>query len=91
MSPVGMKRFACSAAAIELVGAAHVQLIVSTPFCVRALAVRRSDQVVLIIITLLFGAQQSVLGRDTLYLDTAKCKVLCLQSSAGYLKETNSG
>jgi len=35
----------------------------------------RWDQVVLITITLLFGAQQSVLGRYTLYLDRAKCKV----------------
>jgi len=62
MSSVGMQRFTCSAAALELVGASNVQLIVSTPFCVRALAVRRSDKVVLIITTLLFGAQQSVLG-----------------------------
>jgi len=61
-------------------GAAHVQLIVS-----HALSgpVRRSDQVVLIIITLLFGAQQSLLGRDTPCLDSPKCMVLYL-SNAGY-------
>jgi len=35
------------------------------------------------------GAQQSVLGCDTLCLDSPKCMVLCLQSNAGYLKETN--
>jgi len=32
---------------------------------------------------LLFGAQQSVLGRDTICLDSPKCMVLCL-SNAGY-------
>jgi len=60
------------------------------PSCVRAKAVQRSDQVVLIIIKLLFGAQQTVLGRDTPCLDSPKCMVLCLPSNAGYLKETNS-
>jgi len=49
-----------------------------------------ADQVVLIIITLLFGAQQSVLGRDAPCLDSPKCLVLCLQSNAGFMKETNS-
>jgi len=47
------------------------------PFCVHAKAVRRSDQVVLFIVTLLFGAQQSVLGLDTPCLDSPKCMVLC--------------
>jgi len=38
---------------------------------------RRSDQVVLIIITSLYGTQQSVLGRDTPRLDSPKCMILC--------------
>jgi len=79
--------WACSVA-IELVARRSTSPVNSfpRPFCVRAQAVRRSDQVVLV----LFGAQQSVLGRDTPCLDSPECMVLCLQSNAGYLKETNS-
>jgi len=38
----------------------------------------------LFIITLLFGAQQSVLGLDTPCLDSPKCMVLCVISNAAY-------
>jgi len=83
-SPMGMQRRRC----IDCSGGSNVPLIVSHALSV---SVRRSNHVILIIITLLFGAQQSVLG--TPCLDSPKCMVLCLQSNAvkcGYLKETNS-
>jgi len=48
-----------------LFGAAHVQLIVSHALSVSVpKPCDAPDQVVLIIITLLFGTQQSALGRD---------------------------
>jgi len=50
-----MQGFACSVA-VALIGQ-HMSIL------------QRSDQVVLIIITLLFGAQQSVLGSDAPCLD----------------------
>jgi len=63
--------------------AAHVLLIVSHALSVsvpRPCDVQTSR---INYYTLLFGAQQSVLGRETPCLDSPECTVLCLWSNVG--------